>query len=433
MVNKKIFGALTGLLLYQCFIAPSSSLAATISLTLEQSIQQALYSNPAVEQAKLDVDVNQWGVTAAKAARVPTVRWSTILAGSLKSGKWKTENDGSPTSVQIDSVHLFPMITTDGKIDMAKNNLEIAKLFYGTAREDIVYDTTKAYFNVLAAQDMERISREQGANLQEHLNLVTAQYETGIIPRVDVLRSQVELANSQQIIIMSSNAYKIALTTLATILQYQGQELKLLDTFSYAPYEMTLDRALVTSLAQRKDLKRADLEIKNSELNVKVAEAAWLPTVNGMLRVGNDEDTAIPLGRNWGVGVSVSWPIFDNGTIRSSVEQSRIQSRQSKLSAKQMADSAYQAVTTDYLNMREAEKRLESTEMTVKMATEDAYIAREKYRVGRGINIEVFDAQLALTQAQVNQLQALYDYNVNKAAIKKDIGILLTEREGKRL
>ena len=232
---------------------------------------------------------------------------------------------------------------------------------------------------------------------------------------------------------MSNNAYKIALTTLATILQYQGQELKLLDTFSYSPYEMTLDRALDTSLAQRKDLKRAELEIKNSELNVKVAEAAWLPTVNGMLRVGNDEDTAIPLGRNWGVGVSVSWPIFDNGTIRSSVEQSRIQSRQSKLSAKQVADSAYQAVTADYLNMREAEKRLESTEMTVKMATEDAYIAREKYRVGRGINIEVFDAQLALTQAQVNQLQALYDYNVNKAAIKKDIGILLTEREGKRL
>lgn len=196
MVNKKIFGALTGLLLYQCFVAPSSSLAATISLTLEQSIQQALQNNPAVEQAKLDVDVNQWGVTAAKAARVPTVRWSTLLEGSLKSGKWKTENDGSPTSVQIDSVHLFPMITTDGKIDMAKNNLEIAKLFYGTAREDIVYDTTKAYFNVLAAQDMERISREQAANLQEHLNLVTAQYETGIIPRVDVLRSQVELANS---------------------------------------------------------------------------------------------------------------------------------------------------------------------------------------------------------------------------------------------
>ncbi|HWR31294.1 MAG TPA: TolC family protein, partial [Negativicutes bacterium] len=415
MVNKKIFGALAILLLYQCFVAPSSSLAATISLTLEQSIQRALQSNPAVEQAKLDVDVNKWGLTAAKAVRVPAVTWSTTWEGSLKSGTWNTENNGSPTSVQIDSVHLFPMITTDGKIDMAKNNLEIAKSFYGTAREDIVYDATKAYFNVLAAQDMERIAREQVANLQEHLNLVTAQYETGVIPRVDVLRSQVELANSQQVLIKSSNVYKIAQTALATILQYQGQELKLLDAFSYAPYEMTLDRALETSLAQRKDLKRADLEIKNSELNVKVAEAAWLPTVSGRVRVGNDEDTVIPYGRNWGVGVSVSWPIFDNGMIRSSVEQSRIQSHQSKLSAKQVADSAYQAVTADYLNMREAEKRLESTAMTVKMATEDAYIAREKYRVGRGINIEVFDAQVALTQAQVNQLQALYDYNVNKA------------------
>lgn len=431
MVNKKFFGALASLLLFQSALAPSSSVAAPISLTLQESVQRALLSNPAVEQAKLDVDVNQWKITAAKAARVPTVTWSTSWEGSLKSEKWKTENNGSPTSIQIESLNLWPTITTDGKIDMAKNKMEIAKLSYGTAREDIVYDTIKAYFNVLASHDLERIAQEQVANLQEHLNLVTAKYEIGVVPRVDVLRSQVQAANSQQVLIKSSNGYKIAQTTLATILQYQGQELKLLDTFSFVPYEMTLDRALDTSLVQRKDLKRANLEIKNSELNVKVAEAAWQPTVNGRLRVGNDEDTLIPLGRNWGFGVSVSWPIFDNGTIRSSVEQSRIQSNQSKLLAKQVADSAYQAVTVDYLNMREAEKRLESTAVTVKMATEDAYIAREKYRVGMGTNIEIFDAQVALTQAQVNQLQALYDYNVNKASLKRDIGILLTEREGK--
>lgn len=73
--------------------------------------------------------------------------------------------------------------------------------------------------------------------------------------------------------------------------------------------------------------------------------------------------------------------------------------------------------------MQEAEKRIDTNKVAVGKAEEDLVIAREKYNAGVGTNLDVIDAQLALTQAKTNEIQALYDYNVNVAKIDKAIGL----------
>ena len=75
-----------------------------------------------------------------------------------------------------------------------------------------------------------------------------------------------------------------------------------------------------------------------------------------------------------------------------------------------------------YLSMQEADKRLATTEMAVNKAEEDLYIAQEKYKAGAGTNLDVIDANLSLTQAKTNHIQALYDYNVSMAKLDKAIG-----------
>jgi len=76
--------------------------------------------------------------------------------------------------------------------------------------------------------------------------------------------------------------------------------------------------------------------------------------------------------------------------------------------------------------MKEAEKRLNTTAVTVNKGNEDLYIAQESYKAGVSTNLDVFDAQLALTQAKTNHVQALYDYNVNKAKLDKAMGVKAT-------
>jgi len=91
--------------------------------------------------------------------------------------------------------------------------------------------------------------------------------------------------------------------------------------------------------------------------------------------------------------------------------------------ARQSRDSVQLEVRQAFLNMKEAEKRIETSKVAVDKAEEDFKIAQVRYSAGVGTNLDVIDAQLALTQAKTNNIQALYDYNTSKAKLDKAMGI----------
>ena len=80
-------------------------------------------------------------------------------------------------------------------------------------------------------------------------------------------------------------------------------------------------------------------------------------------------------------------------------------------------------------SVREAEKRLGSTSDAVGQAEEDYYIAKEKYRAGEGLMLDIIDAQLALSTAKMNHISAQYDYARYKAEVENAMGLGLTESE----
>ena len=89
----------------------------------------------------------------------------------------------------------------------------------------------------------------------------------------------------------------------------------------------------------------------------------------------------------------------------------------------QVQDAVELEVRTDYLGMREAEKRISTTQVAVAQAEEDYHIAVVRYQAGVGTNIDVMDAQVALTEAKTNYVKALYDYNTSKAALNTSMGV----------
>jgi outer membrane protein TolC len=80
-------------------------------------------------------------------------------------------------------------------------------------------------------------------------------------------------------------------------------------------------------------------------------------------------------------------------------------------------------VRQQYYNMREAQRRLIATQSAVKEAEEDYYITNEKYRAGQGIMLDILDAQVALSTAQLNYISAEYDYARYKAAVENAVGL----------
>lgn len=398
----------------------SVAFAAPVELSLSDSVALALKNNPSIKMAQSDKDKSQWSVSEAQAGRMPTVSLGNSY--SLKDHNPAGTDDLSG-SLRM-NWQLYSGGRVEGQIDQAKRGVGVADLGVEKTKQQLKLDTTTAYFTILQTKNLVEVNQQSVSNLQEHLNSVQAKYDVGVVAKSDVLRAEVELANAQQNLIKAQNNYDLAVAGLLNAMTIDpGTELALTDTLSYNKYDKTLDDSLQAAQT-RPDVAQAEENVKISETAIKMAKSGKLPSVslsasngwNGSVLPGSGDD-------DWSVGLSASWSIFDAGSTSAKVKQADASLDKAKEQLVQVKNSAALEVRQNYLSMQEAEKRIDTNKVAVGKAEEDLVIAREKYNAGVGTNLDVIDAQLALTQAKTNEIQALFDYNVNVAKIDKAIGL----------
>ena len=184
-------------------------------------------------------------------------------------------------------------------------------------------------------------------------------------------------------------------------------------------------------MGNRKDLLSDEYVVEQKELAIKAAKAGFLPTVKLSVGVGQSNDFHPSSGssQSLSAGIGVNWNIFDSGVTRAQVDEAEVARDVAKLTLEKDRETVDLNLRTAYYNMREAEKRFNSTSEAVNQAEEDYYIATEKYRAGEGLMLDIIDAQLALSTAKLNYISAQYDYARYKAEVENAMGISLTESE----
>jgi len=155
---------------------------------------------------------------------------------------------------------------------------------------------------------------------------------------------------------------------------------------------------------------------------VKAADSGRLPTISVSGSQGWNGNEFPGDNSNWSVGVSANWNFFDAGVTEAKIKSAQATLEKSREQDQQLRQNVELEVRQSYLSMKEAEQRIQTAQVAVDKAVEDVSIAQTKYNAGAGTNLDVIDAQLALTQAKTNYTQALYDYNVNKAKLEKAVG-----------
>ena len=115
--------------------------------------------------------------------------------------------------------------------------------------------------------------------------------------------------------------------------------------------------------------------------------------------------------------------IFDTGVTLSKIHGAEADLAKAEESYRDTVDSVMLDVRSTYLDLREAEKRIKTTQVAVAKAEEDYHIAQVRYMAGVGTNTDVLDAQVALTDAQNNYVQSLYDYNTSRTSLETAIGV----------
>ncbi|HBS59988.1 MAG TPA: transporter [Firmicutes bacterium] len=406
------------------FLMGGSVWAAQLDLTLQESIDLALRQNPGMSIAQSQLDAAQADVSKARGAFGPSLDAST---GGTYYGERKAtldnERDSYTAKLSV-SLPLYSGGKLEGALGQAKANKVYYEKGYEKTKQQLVKDVTEAYFSILQAKDKVKLSEESVADMQSHLNNTQAFFQAGTVPKSDVLRAEVELAQNKQNLIKAQNSYNLAIAALNNLLglDYRN-EIVIKDTLTYSKVDVNLDQCIQTALVKRPEITQAESQIQAADEGIKVAKSGRHPTVSLSGAYGwSGTEYPPPDDDSWSVMVAAELNLFDSNVTKAGVSKAKANKAEAESAFRQTTDNITLEVKQSFLNMREAEERIQTSLKAVEQAREDLHIAEVRYAAGVGTNIEVMDAQVALTQAKTNYTEALYDYNVGKASLTRAVG-----------
>ncbi len=414
----------------------SAAMAESVDMTLEESVRTALDNNYSIKQQEAEYDSAVWARHQARRSFGPTVNWqstATKMGGKYYEDMLKlSRNYGNTLSL---TMPIYTGGQLEGAIKAADLAMNANELGLELSKQQVKAATMSAYYQALQAKNQIKVAQDSVNTLTEHLKNVNAQYTVGTVAKSDVLGTQVQMANAEQNLINANNSYDVAIASLNNVMGLPTDtELNLTDSLDYNVYEIPLEECTAYARSNRPDVLIADYQVAIAEAGVQQAKAGYMPKVSaqaskswaGDSPFGSEEtDQRYGQNNNWTAGLVVSWDIWDNNVTQSKVNQSKAAVAKAEAAAENTRQSGDLEVRTAYLNLKAAEKSINTTQVAVDKAQEDYKIAQVRYAAGVGTNLDVMDAEEKLAQAQTNYYTALYNYNSSKAALDKAMGIMV--------
>lgn len=403
--------------------------AASREISLDDSVALALKNNPTIKMADSDTLTAAELLTQAQTGYQPKLSYT--LSGQRASTPAAEETSGVYTVANrlANQVALtLPLYSgglVEGQINQAKLGLTSADLALEETKQQLKLQATNGYFAVMQDENLIKVNQDSVNDLKGHLDNVQAQYAVGTVAKEDVLTSQVALANQQQILIQAQNTYDLAVASLNNVIGLpMDTQLKLKDQPQYVPFTTSLADCISYAMQHRPDNKASDLSVASAKEGIAIAQSGYKPAVN-FSASENWYDTKIPglQNNNWSVGADATWDFFDSGLTKSKVNAAYDAVDKAIQADQQVKDNIQLAVRQAYLSLINAEKLIETTQVTVDQAVENYSISQVRYSAGVGTNLDVMDAESALLTAKTNYIQARYGYNTSKAQLDQAMGI----------
>lgn len=413
----------------------SAAMAESVDMTLEDSVRTALDNNYNIKQQEAEYDSAVWARHQARRSFGPTVNWqstATKMGGKYYDSANLSRSFGNGLTL---TMPIYTGGQLEGAIKAADLAMNANELGLELCKQQVKAATMSAYYQALQAKNQIKVAQDSVNTLTEHLKNVNAQYTVGTVAKSDVLGTQVQMANAEQNLINANNSYDVAIASLNNVMGLPTDtELNLTDSLDYNVYEIPLEECTAYARSNRPDVLMADYQVAIAEAGVQQAKAGYMPKVSAQASkswagedpFGSEEtDKRYAQNNNWTAGVILSWDIWDNNVTQSKVNQSKAAVAKAEAAAENTRQSGDLEVRTVYLNLKAAEKSINTTQVAVDKAQEDYKIAQVRYAAGVGTNLDVMDAEEKLAQAQTNYYTALYNYNSSKAALDKAMGIMV--------
>lgn len=405
-------------------------------LTLEEAVNIALENAPKIVARIGDYVAAQQRVGQALAPLLPQLSgiWtanrqqSQFFPGAIGGGA--TEPRPLISTSQTAQVTLSQILFDFGKNwaakDAAKSTAESFKEQMEAQKLDISQLVKTQYFTLLLSKRLVEVNVAALDRAEVNLRSAKGFFQVGTQPKSFVTRAEVDVANARVNVIRAQNAVSLARVALNTAMGIAvNAPTEVTDILAYQQFPMNRNALVAEALTNRPEYRQAKAVSDAAEAIVRQTFRNFFPDVVGSGSYGGTfRSPTRPdnLAEIWTLGLSLNWSIFDGGgkVARYKEAKANLEAVQARVRDAEL--QIWQNVEQGYLNLGEAEERIGAAQKAVESAEENYQLARGRFDAGVANIIELTDAQLALTQAQSTEAQALSDYRIAIANLERALG-----------
>jgi len=403
------------------------------ALSLDEAVAIGLAGQPQIQARLFDYAAARHRVTQALAPMLPQVTGSVVATRSQQTILTTSATTGITTPVQIDrnlnqtlfaqvalSQLLFDFGKTLAATDAARKLATVALESVELQRQLISLAVKEAYTNINFSQRLITVAQAQLDRAQLNLRSARGFYEVGTRPKSDVVRAEVDVANARVDLIRGRNAERLARVALNTAMGIDVDiPTQVQDNLVYEPVQFDRPQLRAEALRQRPEHRQAKLQVDVSEAQERLAFRNFLPNVFGTGAYGGTRSELNPF---WSLGLNLSWTIFDGGNLIGRYQEAKANLDASVARVKASELDIIQNVEQAEIVAEEAQERIQAAQAAVASAEENFRLAQGRFDAGVGTILELTDAQLALTQSQNVEAQALSDFRIALYRLDRALG-----------
>lgn len=411
----------------------------TLTLALDKALEIALDENPTIKVAAEEIALKKVASKEAWQSLLPEASLNGSLDHTIKAAEMKLNDmsfkmgqDGTNTANAGLSINL-PLFAPAvyRAMSMTKTDIELAVEKSRASELDLINQVTKAYYQLMLAQDSYEVLQGSYKLAEDNFNVVNAKYQQGAVSEFDKISAEVQMRSIKPNVISAANAVTLAKLQLKVLMGITADvDIKTDDNLTN--YESMLFANQLKeedmSLENNTTMKQFELNMKLLEKNVKSLKTNFMPTLSmsfsyqyQSLYNPNINFFDYTWSNSSSLMFNLSIPLYRASNF-TKVKSARIQMRQLDWNRIDTERKLNMQVVSYRNNMTASSEQVVSNKENVMQAEKAVQIAGKRYEVGKGTVLELNSSQVSLTQAQLTYNQSIYDYLVSKADLDQVLG-----------
>jgi len=404
---------------------PSSS--NTVRLTVKDAEALALKNNPAISVARLsalaseqvtrEVCSNLWPQAYANLTGVDARNNSRITAGGLNNPTVYTRAAGGAAVTQL----ITDFGHTTNLVAGARLQARADEQSAAATKEDVLLAVDRAFYNALQTHAVLRVAEQTVASRQLLSDQISALTKSKLKSDLDLSFANVNLAQAKLLYLDALNNDKASAAALSAILGYSTLEAFELvnDNEPLAPPPADVDQLLAEAFAKRPEILALEFQSESAEKLHKAEHDQVYPTISALAAFG---DSPVRDDRIYGpyaaAGVNIEIPVFNGFLYSAKSREADLRAQATRQRLIDLRNRISRDVRTSWLAASTAFDRVSVSEQWLAQANQALDLAQTRYKLGLSSIVELSQAQLQQTQAEIGSAQAGYEYRLALAVLR---------------